>query len=161
MPATAPRLSWSERIEALDNVIAVHEEVSLSTAISDLGITAKVTPLGEMPWGEDEHDRRAADYWRVTLRHPGGKRMTVRFHTGIGLRPKAPTAEDVLSCVLDDAGGYENADDFEDWADEYGYSTDSRKAEKDYEATRRQSMRLKAWLGDDLYQTLIWHTTRN
>jgi hypothetical protein len=48
-----------------------------------------------------------------------------------------------------------------DWAGEYGYDTDSRKAEKTFRACQRQRAKLFAFLGPELYQTLLWDTERD
>lgn len=85
-----------------------------------------------------------------------GKRgFTLYFSQGSG-HSAAPTASDVLSCIADDAASFENARDFEDWATEYGFDTDSRKAEKIFRITKRQSETLRRVLGDDTYNYLIW-----
>jgi hypothetical protein len=71
-----------------------------------------------------------------------------------------PTLADVLDCLASDASGYENACTFEDWASEYGYETDSRKAEKTFRAIKRQAEQLKRTLGEDAYQELLYNTER-
>ena len=82
--------------------------------------------------------------------------FTLYFSQGSG-HTKAPTLCDVLSCMAaDDAASYENAGSFEDWAQEYGWDTDSRKAEKVYRAVKRQAEQLKRVLGADNYAYLIF-----
>lgn len=95
--------------------------------------------------------------WRVTLRL-GGREHSTDFFTGLGhsepgapgygqrvtayaldqwakaSRPTPPTAREVLYCLVSDALGWENARTFEDFATEYDYSTDSRRAERIYNA---------------------------
>lgn len=95
-------------------------------------------------------------HFRVTLRR-SGKQMTVPFSQGPAIEQE-PTAEDVLSCLAMDAAGYENARSFEDWASEYGYDTDSRRAKKTYKAVERQHDQLERFLPSDIYQTLLWDT---
>lgn len=90
--------------------------------------------------------------WRAELRYRG-RRMTVPFFTGSACGE--PTAEDVLYCLCADAAGFENAAGFEDWAGEYGYSPDSRKAERTYRAVERQTRKLRALLGGD-YESLVY-----
>lgn len=86
------------------------------------------------------------DDWRVTLRMDG-RQMTVDFHMGDGHGGKAPTAYDVLYCLVSDACGYEEAHGFEDWCNEYGYDTDSRTAEAAYRAIGKQIRSLHRLLG--------------
>jgi len=87
-------------------------------------------------------------------------RMTTFFSKGIGHHGAEPTVEEVLDCLSSDASGIENARDFEDFCNEYGYSSDSRKAEKIYRECQHSASRLRKFLGDDLYDQLLWHTER-
>ena len=74
--------------------------------------------------------------------------------------PTAPTLETILDCLASDASGIENARTFEDWAGEYGYDIDSREAYKTYKVTKRQTEKLRALLGPELFDRLVWHTER-
>ncbi len=84
--------------------------------------------------------------------------MTTIFSMGFGHNGHEPKAAEVLSCLASDAAGFDNAQSFEDWADEYGYDADSRKAEKIYKAVEKAAHRLRAFLGDSAYETLLFHT---
>jgi hypothetical protein len=81
-------------------------------------------------------------HWRCTLRC-GHRRMTVYFSQGPAIE-REPTVEDVLDCLASDAGC---ASTFEDWCAEFGYDSDSRKAEQTYRLIREQSEKLAALLG--------------
>ena len=76
--------------------------------------------MSDMPTG--------SRHWRVTLRAER-RRLTIYFSQGPAIE-HAPTAEDVLDCLANDAAGYDNARSFEEWCNEYGYDTDSRRAEQ-------------------------------
>ncbi len=89
----------------------------------------------------------------------GRKQMTVYFSQGYGISHEPKTA-DVLNCLADDSAGVSNARSFEEWANEYGYDTDSRKAEKTYNVCVKQAARLLSFLGNDLYNELLWETER-
>lgn len=93
--------------------------------------------------------------WRVTLKNKRGKRMTVPFYMGIGLKGE-PSAADVLECLISDAIGYRNAASFEDWASDYGYDPDSRAAEKTYRACGRISDRLEKFLTPEEFEALAY-----
>jgi hypothetical protein len=99
-----------------------------------------------------------ASHWRCTFKR-GRQRLTVPFSMGPAHRGE-PEARDVLSCLADDAAGYENAPDFESWAPDYGYDTDSRRALKTFATVEKQSAKLKAFLGDEAYEQLLWKTER-
>lgn len=66
-----------------------------------------------------------------------------------------PSISDVLDCIVSDARGYDSASSFEDWASEYGYDTDSRKAEKTYRAVKKQAEQLKRMVGASVYEVLL------
>lgn len=68
-------------------------------------------------------------------------------------RPARPDAVEVLDCLRMDANSEFNS--FEEWASDYGYSTDSRAAERTYEACKRQRATLYAWLGASLFSELM------
>lgn len=73
-----------------------------------------------------------------------GRYMDTEWHQGLGITDD-PTAESVLENLL----GSLNATDysFEEWAADYGYDEDSRKAERIYNAVVEESKRLRRLLG--------------
>lgn len=114
----------------------------------------------------DMDSDREMDHWRVTLTN-GKPHMRLYFSKGVGLRVNkgsrvfpilkavAPTLPEVLDCLASDASGYDNTKDFEDWATEYGYSEDSRKAERIYRTVAEQAKKLRFLIGDDAYKVLL------
>ena len=129
--------------------------VPLRLFIARLGVTATAEMVDRNPHmdGSDQMDN-----YRVLLRH-GRKQMTVYFSMGLALG-REPSAEDVLDCLASDASGVDNASSFEDWCGEYGYDTDSRKAERIFKVCERQAAKLRNFLGQDDYEALLWHTER-
>jgi hypothetical protein len=103
-------------------------------------------------------DSQQMDHYKVTLRRPG-KQMTLYFSHGQAVCHD-PEVEDVLDCLASDSSSVENAKGFEDWAREFGYDTDSRKAEKTYDACQDQAVKLCKFLGRELYEELLWKTER-
>jgi hypothetical protein len=101
---------------------------------------------------------RAASHWLCYLRC-AGRRMRVTFSMGSALTGP-PSLAEVLDCLASDAAGLENARSFEEWAGEYGYDPDSRKALRTFKVVERQASALARSLGDDSYQTLLWHVER-
>jgi len=95
-------------------------------------------------------------HFKVTLLR-AGRQMTIHFSMGPA-HTKEPTVEDVLNCAAMDAAAYENATSFEDWASEYGFDTDGRKAETTYRAVKKQTAKLAKFLTVDQYNTLLWDT---
>lgn len=99
------------------------------------------------------------DHWRCKLVR-NGKILGITFSMGRGHNGKPPKVEDVLDCLASDYTT--EATSFEDWASEYGYDTDSRKAERTFKACLRQSDDLRDWLNGDeaLVEELVYHTER-
>ena len=130
--------------------------------VQDNRIRATVEMVDANP---NNPDWRYANHYRVKLSRTGStpgvlsKTLTVYFSQGYGIKEQ-PTAEAVLDCLASDSVGIENAQSFEDWAPEYGYDTDSRKAEKLFRVCEKDAARLKTFLGDDLYKVLLWETER-
>ena len=88
------------------------------------------------------------------------KAFTTFFSMGYGHHGAEPGVQDVLDCLASDASGIDNVRSFEDWCSEYGYDTDSRKAEKTFKACEHSAKRLKAFLGADLFAQLLYSTER-
>ena len=101
-----------------------------------------------------------ANHYRCTLTC-SGRRMVVTFSKGSGHRGAAPTLAEVLDCVASDSAGVDNARSFAEWCADYGYSTDSRKAEKTWRQCSRQRASLRLLCGSqEVYEALIWRTGR-
>ena len=98
------------------------------------------------------------NHYTVTI-SMGDKRMSVAYSMGMALTGK-PKIDDVLDCLANDAAGVENARNFEDWASEYGYDTDSRKAYGTYQILGEQAKQLRQWLGNAAYTQLTEQTER-
>ncbi len=129
---------------------------TLAEFIKSAGITMTLKPIDSNPNMIDPDPRMR--HYACTLRS-GKSRLTVPFSMGSGLS-RAPELADVLDCMASDSSGVENAKSFEDWCAEYGYDTDSRKAERTFKICEREAENLKRFLGESAYQTLLWKTDR-
>jgi hypothetical protein len=78
----------------------------------------------------------------------GFRQMTLYFSQGYGIQGE-PTLESVLGCLLSDSFSFTNGDTFKDFCENYGYDYDSRKAEKTYQATIKQTSKLKKLLDNN------------
>ncbi|MGA9884441.1 MAG: hypothetical protein WBQ34_12045 [Candidatus Acidiferrales bacterium] len=87
------------------------------------------------------------------------RKLTTYFSMGYGHNGKAPTAADVLDCLASDAASIDNARSFEDWASDFGYDADSRKAEKLFKTCEHAAKRLRSFMGDE-YESLLYNTER-
>ena len=72
----------------------------------------------------------------------GFKQMTLFFSQGYGVEGE-PTLESVLNCLISDS--YCGVT-FQEFCDNLGYNNDSRKAEKTFKATLKQTSKLKKLL---------------
>jgi hypothetical protein len=113
------------------------------------GITSEASYAAQPEYGFD------GNWYSVRLTFDG-RSMVTPFGMGPGLSGY-PSAADVLSSLVSDAAGYENAQDFSDWASEYGYDDDSRRAYAIYEIVAAQTDKLRAFLGDE-YDAYLWET---
>jgi hypothetical protein len=91
---------------------------------------------------------RTSDGWTCTLKYDG-KQYTIPFYKGSGHGGSEPTVEEVLECLFQDANTADNARDFEDFASEMGYDSDSKKAEKIFIQCQRISDNLKRLFTSD------------
>jgi hypothetical protein len=102
---------------------------------------------------------RGSTHWRCKLKC-GRRSMTVYFSQGPA-HTKEPDIESVVDCLASDVGGLLNAQSFEDWASEYGYDTDSRKAEQTFKTIMKQGDDLARLLGDtSIVRELAFETER-
>lgn len=131
---------------------------SLTEFVRAHAISFSVKPADSNPNMAQDDWHASATHWLCVLRRHGA-RMTVPFSQG-SAHTKPPTVEDVLDCLASDCAGYENARGFLDWCAEYGYSDDSRRAERTYKLIGRQAASLKRLLGEPTYNVLLWHTER-
>jgi hypothetical protein len=104
-----------------------------------MGLNYLGTTTGDNNWKCNEY--------KATLKY-GSKQLTVPFYTGMGW-DKEPSVDDVLSSLVMDAKTSEYTTSFEDFAHEFGYDADSRKAEKTYKDVMRTGKKVINFLGDD------------
>lgn len=72
--------------------------------------------------------------------------------------PEPPTLAEVLDCMASDALCLGMT--FEEWADEFGYDADSRKAEQTFNRCVEQSKSLRLLLGRSAFDELVNHVER-
>lgn len=113
--------------------------------MSEQKINADVNGDGFHVWHGQEMHR-----YQVTLSYED-RTMSLTFYQGLGI-DHDPTAASVLESVLSD---WTPADaTFEDWASDYGYDTDSRKAEATFRAVQEQSRAWETLIGAQLAHSI-------
>jgi hypothetical protein len=95
------------------------------------------------------------NHWRVTLQR-GRQRMTLYYSMGYGLSGE-PQVGDVLECLALDASMIDSSRGFEDWCRDLGFNEDSRKVWKMYKVTEKDRDKLYYFLGEGLYDELLWN----
>jgi hypothetical protein len=85
--------------------------------------------------------------YKCVLRYQG-RQATVPFFMGPA-HCKEPTAADVLHCLCSDTRSVDNARSFTDWCADFGYDSDSRKAEATYSSCIKLGTKVKRLLGAD------------
>lgn len=105
-------------------------------------------------WNTRQHGSKFSLLHYAFLKHEvetGKTAVTVGHMDGPATSGKpipGPSLVEVVSSLLLDASAIDHAK-FESWAHEYGYDTDSRKAEATYRACLEVGLALRAGLGDD------------
>ncbi len=107
-----------------------------------------ITHLDNNPpsWDEDQGHNRLR--YRITIkRKDRHKSLTFIFWDSIANAEKGerPTAYDVLACASADSN---DPGTFEDFCGEFGYDTDSRKAEGIYKRVKKFADRLNAFFSE-------------
>ena len=139
------------------------EHQTITAFITAHGLTMTVERTADNPHIDNGPGGDRMTHWKchITRRDNGKRRsLTTIFSMGSGHHGAEPDLPSVLDCLASDAAGYANAQSFEDWAGDYGYDPDSRKAERTYKAVQRAAGKLETFLGPDLYETLLFHTER-
>ncbi len=91
-----------------------------------------------------DDDKQTRDIYRVSFTRVvdagGSKRFSIKFGQSINNAGQHPTPYDVLACLQKyDVGS------FADFCGEFGYDTDSRKAEKIYKAVCKEFAKVEAF----------------
>lgn len=117
----------------------------------------------------DSNPNMAADDWSRTATHyictirRGDASMEVPFSQG-SAHTQPPTLETVLDAISMDIASVENAPDWLDFAEEWGYMEGGaktiRQAREAHETISRQRDELREMIGDDALETLLWSVER-
>ena len=138
--------------------------------VKRLGIQSRATRVHENPNADADGWSKDARHWSVSLErtywheqkeYPTRSLKTETFGTFFSqgsAHKAAPTAEDVLDCLAIDADVLGR--DFEDWASDLGWDSDSRKAEKTFNICVEQSRKLQKFLGSVEFRNLIENVER-
>lgn len=120
------------------------EQIGAVVDLLGVTITARAITPSKQRAAEWDCDAR---HWSVTLCYQG-RRMKTTFSQG-SAHTAPPTAADVLGCLASDASGVDGRT-FEEWASDYGYDGDLRRAERTYYVCQATAVSLRHVFGDAL-----------
>lgn len=115
--------------------------------LKDLSKNVKLILISNKPkldydkWDEWQRDAKAY-YLKLIYQ---GRAFSFDFWQGRGIAHE-PEVEEVLECLLFTAS---ISEDFEEFCREFGYNTDSRKAEQTHKACLKNRSNMKRLLGSD------------
>lgn len=110
------------------------------------GITLEI---GSPDYGRHFHDDKESRYiFPVTLKCHG-KQYTFKFGQSINGGDEEPTMYDILTCMTK-----YDPETFENFCSEFGYDTDSRKAEKTYKAVKKEYAAMKRLFSNEVLEEM-------
>ena len=131
------------------------EPKTIAQFIEEQKVTMTCNPTNDNP---SMDPAAAADmkHWKCTIAVAAqNTRVYVTFSLGSGHGGKEPEVDEVLDCLASDASSMDGVVAFEEWAENLGYDTDSRNAERTFNTTRDQTASLKRTLGDEAFRELV------
>lgn len=124
---------------------------SCGLSMSAVQIKARTDRHNQTKEEKKWHD--TATHLHVTLTNKEGEARSWEYSMGSGHKGE-PSMSGVLESLQCDASG-RTGQSFEDWCSEYGYDTDSKRAEAMYNACGQTAFKLRSLLGRDAYETLM------
>ena len=135
--------------------MATEAEMAILSLLGAANIHFEIYPRGAEQnalGGNTEMDK-----WKVIISNVYGNAQSFDYFTGKGHRkynsPVTPHIAGVLYSLLLDAEAV-NYSSFEEWADCFGYDTDSRKAERIYHACRENGEKLNKIISGKVRENL-------
>lgn len=126
----------------IQEVILKHDIRLLDRDITDIDANPH---MADPQW--DAHHYRL----RLTC---GDRSMVIYYSMGLAHTAK-PILADVLDSLASDASPIIDVESFEDWAQDMGYSSDSRKAERTYHTIQEQTSELRILLRSEGFKDLL------
>lgn len=128
---------------------------AVDSKLIEWGVMYKATYLGVVPSPWHDDTKSNVDMYQITLKLRGGL-ITTPYYMGLGNRKDgkrlAPTAASVLYGLLSDASAMDES--FSDWADNFGYDSDSIKTFNIYNACCAIGKQLKNVFTGEHLETL-------
>lgn len=146
---TAEFIPWNASRRADEKDPSLNWSITLHKAGRAFLTTDYSAGMGHAPsckQGRMTNDERRAVEWECS--HGRAARLQASLDLFTGGKPILPNLADVLYSLCSDADAIDSPT-FEEWAENIGYDTDSRKAEAIYRACLEIALKLRAALGDD------------
>ena len=130
------------------------EQMTMSEFVAQNGIRMTGEPATDNP--NMSPSSWAGSHYKVKfviLRDGKRHTMTTYFSMGKAYN-RGPEADEVLNCLASDSQTAESGS-YSDFLSDFGYG-DSPEHRKTYKACQRHSAKLKQFLGEDVYETLLY-----
>lgn len=133
----------------------MNEQIPIAEFIAQHQLSMSSEPIdarSDVP--QDDWNKSASHYrCKFTRRFRGSTRTYTTYYSMGSAHTDPPNVGDVLDSLIGDASCADQS--FEDFCRDFGYDSDSRKAEAIYHACRKTMRRLRAFLGQDAYDQLL------
>ena len=127
------------------------EDTSLAGVLARLGVVMDAQTVAVNPRAGDWGERADVTHWTCSFALPDGQGWATFYSMRSAHYGRKPEAAEVLGCALrDDPRG----EDFEEWASNLGFDTDSREALRLFHVCEDQAQALRIFLGADVYEEL-------
>lgn len=134
----------------------------VTTKVGAVTVTARFDDCKVSPF-RDENDRFAntpVNCYKVTVKRDGGKQFTFNFYDSIhNTESKDIYHDDLLPSILSSIRSdyyinSENYPSFESFCGEFGYDTDSRRAERTYKTCMKHGDKLQEVFTEEEIETI-------
>ena len=126
------------------------ESTTATDPLADIAFSVRQIPARTDGFQDATDTDSGRTHWEYTLQRVCHK-LTGQFSQGSAHR-SPPKLKGILSCLIMDADGAD-ALTFEEWCSDFGYDTDSRKAERIFNECRRISVLLQRILPREHWNT--------
>lgn len=112
---------------------------AIQNYLDSIGVTIDSTPQYGLDTPKWAHEM---DSYECILKRNGDRMYAVPFYQGKA-HTESPKREDVIHALLADRGTLQYANEFEDWASDLGYNTDSISDKKLFDSITEQTHKLE------------------
>jgi hypothetical protein len=113
--------------------------------LEEMGVTIRAARIDARTDSGSEWQADAS-HWRVNIRR-NGESFDIEYSQGSAFQGATPNDTDVFNSLLLDTSEIDGTD-FEEWCGNYGYDTDSRRAERMFNACKKTYENMRRLFSD-------------